>query len=232
VPVSTSAKVPRRAIPLLPILLGAAAFLAFLAVGALILPSLLAPSATATPSAAMTPTPPVIESPVPTLRTTPVFTGTMASTSTATPAQPTATLAPTNTPLKPTAASGSTGTAPPTAEPAATAASVPAPILLAPREENAASLHGSTTFEWSYPRALRADEAFQVLIWQEGQTHAGVYPLGRETNAVVRLDDVPQVKTAGAGTYFWSVVVVQARTETKLSSEASPWQFNYSGPGE
>ena len=104
--------------------------------------------------------------------------------------------------------------------------SYPPPTLLAPEEKDAQSLQGQVLFQWSYPRPLNADEAFQVLIWQEGQPHWGVAELWTETEQLINLDGVlPQ--RGGPGDYFWTVVVREKGTEQLLSPEAAPWRLTY-----
>jgi serine/threonine-protein kinase len=137
------------------------------------------------------------------------------------PPQESPTLAP--TPRRPTATAASGAS--PTMD-ASPAPSYPAPLLLAPEEAEAYALRGQVTFQWSYPRPLQAGEAFQVLIWQEGDPHLGAAELWFSTAQVVDLDVlVPQ--RGGPGTYLWSVVVRDRTTEVLLSPEASPWRFTY-----
>jgi hypothetical protein len=105
---------------------------------------------------------------------------------------------------------------------------VPAPTLLAPQEQEAQSLRGQVTFRWAYPKPLEADQAFQVLIWKEGQSHDGAAQIWTGTEQTIDLDVVlPQ--RGGTGEYFWTVVVRQKNTDKLLSPEPGPWRLVYVG---
>jgi hypothetical protein len=140
------------------------------------------------------------------------------------PEAPTATPSPTETAVP------DTPTPVPTKRPTNTPEiSYPAPTLLAPQEKDAESLRGQVTFVWSYPRPLEADEAFQVLIWREGEPHWGAAELWTGTEQLIDLDTVlPQ--RGGPGEYVWTVVVREKGTEQLLSPEAAPWRLTYLGP--
>lgn len=104
----------------------------------------------------------------------------------------------------------------------------PAPTLLAPEEKDAGSLSGRVTFRWAYPQPLKADQAFQVLIWKQGQSHDGAAELWTGTEQTIDLDVVlPQ--RGGTGEYFWTVVVRQKGTDKLLSPEATAWRLVYAG---
>ena len=148
----------------------------------------------------------------------------------ATSAGPTATLAPTsaeepeNTPT-----SSPSQRSLPTVEPASPLPTLPSPSLTSPAP--ASEQRGSVTFAWDYPGALGSEEAFQVLIWKEGDSvHLGAAQSWGQTQQPINLDHVPQLLDGGAGRYFWSVVVVRRGTDERLSSEASPRRFTYLGP--
>ena len=138
--------------------------------------------------------------------------------------------APTPTPSPTETAVPDTPTPVPTKRPTNTPEiSYPPPTLLAPQEKDAESLRGQVTFAWSYPRPLEADEAFQVLIWMEGEPHWGAAELWTGTEQLVDLDTVlPQ--RGGPGEYYWTVVVREKGTEQLLSPEAGPWRLTYLGP--
>ena len=105
----------------------------------------------------------------------------------------------------------------------------PAPTLLAPEEKDAGSLSGRVTFRWAYPQPLKADQAFQVLIWKQGQSHDGAAELWTGTEQTIDLDVVlPQ--RGGTGEYFWTVVVRHKDTDKLLSPEAAAWRLVYAGP--
>jgi hypothetical protein len=105
---------------------------------------------------------------------------------------------------------------------------VPAPTLLAPEEKDAQALRGQVTFRWTYPKPLGADQAFQVLIWKEGQSHDGAAQLWTGTEQTIDLDVVLPAR-GGTGEYFWTVVVRQKDTEKLLSPEPGPWRLVYAG---
>lgn len=176
------------------------------------------PPPTDTPMPDTATPPPSTDTPVPDTPTPPP------STDTPVPDVPTATPVPTDTPVP------DTPTPIPTPRPTNTPEiSYPPPTLLSPEEKDAASLRGQVTFRWSYPRPLNSDEAFQVLVWQEGQPHWGVAQLWMDTEQVVDLDSVlPQ--RGGPGDYLWTVVVREKGTEQLLSPEAAPWRLTYLGP--
>jgi len=85
------------------------------------------------------------------------------------------------------------------------------------------------TFKWKYYRSLEASEAFQVLIWKEGeQQHLGAAELWRQTEQTINLDDILPAR-GGPGYYNWTVVVVNRTNEKPFSREATPWRFRYVG---
>ena len=92
-------------------------------------------------------------------------------------------------------------------------------------------MRGVTPFRWSYPGSLGEDEAFQVLIWKQGQSDDGAAQFWPETEQSIDLDQVPQIQNGGAGQYLWSVVLVRISTDERLSAKASPWQLTYAGYG-
>ena len=166
-----------------------------------------------------------------------------AAAATLTAEAPTATLAPTQTTMpdtsepqvQPTNTTVPDTPAPTAPTPKPTKRPTSAPVveyppvtLIAPLEKDAASLRGNVTFKWSYPRPLNADEAFQVLIWQEGQPHWGAASLWTETEQTIDLDAVlPQ--RGQPGPFFWTVVVRRTGTEELLSPEGSPWRLTWIG---
>lgn len=171
------------------------------------------PAATTEPTASPTPPPATTEVPTsaPTDSPVPHATETRPQPTDA-PPSPTPSLTPSRAP---------SATPTPTQTP-------PPPTLLAPREEDAQSLRGQVTFRWAYPQPLKADQAFQVLIWKEGQAHNGAAQLWTQTEQIIDLDVVlPQ--RGGTGEYFWTVIVREKGTEKALSPEARPWRLIYAG---
>ena len=148
----------------------------------------------------------------------------------ATSTGPTATLAPTLMD-EPTSAPTSSTPQPsaPTLDLTVPIPTLAPPILTSPAQ--ATSLRGVVTFVWSYPGTLESDEAYQVLIWEEGSSvHLGAALAWGKTQQPIDLDHVPQLMEGGAGPYYWSVVVVQKGTDERLSPEAEPRKFTYLGP--
>jgi serine/threonine protein phosphatase PrpC len=230
-------KEPARKFPLVPVLGGVAAVLVLVLgvlVGMPIIKGILGPKPTATPLPPASPAVPtvtvtldagvistpeagVISTPTETLPPTPLE-----------GVQPTSTLAqlpPTTTP-SPTRQEKSppTATRTPTGTPETRQ---PAPTLLDPTPD--AKLNGQVTFRWEYPRALRTHEAFQVLIWREGETqHNGAARFVRALEQTIDLDHVQQL--AAAGQYLWSVVLVDKNADKRISPESDAWPFEYIGP--
>jgi serine/threonine protein phosphatase PrpC len=230
-----------RAFPLVLILVAVAGALVLVLGGLFVVPRLLGSRATPTPTAS-----PVVPSatiqpgvePTQTMATAPLVVetvpsqieGTAAPTDAATPSGPTATLAATFTPLPPsaTAQPGAQQTATQQPPAAVSTSSDPAPTLLEPASDT--TLQGEVTFKWSYA-SLSPGKAFQVLIWQEGEVqHNGAAAFTDQREQRINVDEVPSIVTGGAGTYFWSVVVVDQASGQRLSPEATARRFAFTGP--
>jgi serine/threonine protein phosphatase PrpC len=106
---------------------------------------------------------------------------------------------------------------------------LPAPELLQPVEESGGPLRGRVIFQWRYPRPLGDEEAFQVLIWMEGEVHGKAAESVSDTIQPIDLDATLAEK-GGAGVYYWSVVVLDRETGDQLSPEAPAWRLIYAGP--
>ncbi len=142
-------------------------------------------------------------------------------------AGPTSTLAPT-VEGQPTATPSGSGLLPTSASPTPTP-TLPKPTLISPLPSVA--LQGVVRFEWSYSRTLGQNQAFQVLIWKEGEIdHQGAADSQAEKWQSIDLDAVPKLNSDGPGEYLWSVVVVDSRTDDPLSPEATPRKFVYLDP--
>ncbi len=142
-------------------------------------------------------------------------------------AGPTSTLAPT-VEGQPTATPSGSGLLPTSASPTPTP-TLPKPTLISPLPSVA--LQGVVRFEWSYSRTLGQNQAFQVLIWKEGEIdHQGAADSQTEKWQSIDLDAVPKLNSDGPGEYLWSVVVVDSRTDDPLSPEATPRKFVYLDP--
>ncbi|MFC2030240.1 Stp1/IreP family PP2C-type Ser/Thr phosphatase [Chloroflexota bacterium] len=149
---------------------------------------------------------------------------------TMTPAEPTATLKPPDTP---TSKPGATRTPRPTASPQPTSTPDvrPPELLQPPLEDPPPSLHGPVVFNWTYSGELGPDQAFQVLIWQDGDPDQnGAYQTTRLTVQEIDLDGVPRLISGGPGDYLWSVVVVDTTGTEPPGPKASPREFVYAGP--
>ena len=168
----------------------------------------------------------------PTLEVTPILIMTLTLT-------PTATISPTITgtetamsvpsPQPPATRRPPTATVQPTHTPEPTPSPLPPPVLQSPQE--GAELRGIQTFKWQYAAPLGQGNAFEVLIWKEGDTeHNGAAEAVEAQEQEIDLDQVPRVKAGGAGKYFWSVVVIRRSDRKRLSAEASPRSFTYTGP--
>jgi len=220
----------KKAFLRLPLLAGMAAVVVILLVaGILLVPPLLKGQATGTATTgAVTATSYVDTSPISTPVPLPSPTGTSPGPSD-TPAPPTVTLIPTRTQTP-----GATARPQSTQQPAVTSTSgappaLPAAQLVAPTEPNAESAAGEVVFRWTYPQSLKAGEAFQVLIWKEGQTdHLGAAEYTQQTQQKINLDAILPAR-GGPGQYRWSVVVVLITTGDRLSPEAGSWRLNYVG---
>ncbi len=229
---------PTRRSKLVPILIGAAAILALLLGGLAAAKIFLFDQATATPTestsspaATMTPLPGDLSTeeaaPTGTELQSPVQTGTPTN-SQAETSEPTATLAPTSidTP-QPTPTSTSFVPAITLSPLPTTAPLFPAPTLAEPPQD--LDVRGQVLFKWRYSRSLNRSEAFQVLIWRDGvQEHEGAAEFTDETEQRINLDILLRDR-GGPGDYWWSVVVVNERTQARISDEATPWRFNYLG---
>jgi hypothetical protein len=185
-------------------------------------------SPTATPGDTASPPPPPA---------TPSATAPPADTATAAPSptpQPTATPSPSATPTPPptatptarprraTPAPSPTASAPPT--PALAPEPVyPAPQLLQPEDVVFFSRGAGNEYlmRWQWAGTLRADEWFDIRVWQEGTPHYGV----AWTKQPEYLYDLC---LKGSGYFLWTVAVVRGREGrwlADLSPEATPRRF-------
>lgn len=238
-----------RKLPVLPMLAGAAVLLAVAAVVVYLL--LIRPEGTALPvattttlmSPSVTLASPSVTASAEALETGPVPTATLAdsaaspeTTSAAlvedTAAPPTSTLAPTITVAQPTPTS-------PTPTAAVTGStSAPTPTLAPPTLASPAAnevLQGVTAFKWNYSSSLGTSEAFQVLIWRDGEPapHDGAAmfwkePGPRQYVQMIDLDAI-LVTAKGPGVYRWTVIVVNTESQRRLTAETAGRPFDYPG---
>jgi len=232
-----------REFPWIPILAGVAGLLVIVLAGLLIAPLLFEGKPTPVPTASpLAPTGTPALGPTQTLAATEAPLQSSASSeatspgvpspeATAAPGEPTATLAATFTPAPPTFTPRPTQPPPTATKRSPTATSEPpdtAPTLESPAAD--AELQGVVLFSWSYPR-LGLRKAFQVLIWKEGEKeHYGAADFTRNRQQQINLDDVSQVRDGGPGVYYWTVVVVDKKTEARLSPDDTGRRFTYLGP--
>jgi hypothetical protein len=107
----------------------------------------------------------------------------------------------------------------------------PAPTLEHPPAEPVPELHGEVVFAWRFPLELRPGEAYQLLVWPtEGAGPEPALEPWPNWEVVINLDKIPQVRERGPGEFFWSVVVVSAETQERISPVAEPRPFFYIGP--
>jgi hypothetical protein len=176
------------------------------------------PPPPATPSPTATPGDTATTAPSP----TPQPTATPWPSATPTP-PPTAT--PTAGPRRATPAPSPTASAPPT--PAlAPGAVYPAPQLLQPEDVVFFSRGAGSEYvmRWQWAGTLRADEWFDVRVWQEGTPHHGVAWTKQP-------EYVYDLCLKGSGYFLWSVAVVRGREGqwlADLSPEATPRRFSSS----
>lgn len=136
---------------------------------------------------------------------------------------PTSTLAVTPTP---TMASSATASVTPTSTPRLDQV---APALDSPANNSAAS--GRTAFRWTWNGpALTNNQGFEVRIWKDGQAdHFGAADPVRTTSAAIDLNQAAGVRQGGAGTYLWTVAVVQLNPYKRIGKEAAPRALRIGG---
>jgi len=218
-----------RRFPTVPVLVGGALLVLLLVAGILLVPPLLKGEETVTATAATAAaTAGVDTSPI----STPIPSPSPSETSPGpsdTPAPPTVTLIPTRTPTPTATARPQATQRPAVTSTSGSTPSLPAAQLVAPTEKNAESSAGEVIFRWAYPQPLQAGQAFQVLIWREGDTqHLGAAEYTQQTEQKINLDSILPMR-GGPGQYRWSVVVVAVSTGDRLSLEAGPWRLIYVG---
>jgi len=106
----------------------------------------------------------------------------------------------------------------------------PAPDLLEP--EDGASLEGAVTFVWNWKRELKDNEAFELRVWREDQSHDRVGELQREPELETDLATLAFELPGEGDEYFWSVAVVRQNPYRSLSEEARPRRFVYGEASE
>lgn len=154
---------------------------------------------------------------------------------------PTVTLAPTGN-LAPTAflSSGQQTLLPASATEAPVSQSAPsiaAPSLKRPSEGYKARENEKVVFAWDWQGELAQNQAFEVRIWKQGgDDHLGAdkprAEKGPKTNRWRQEIDIgqsPSIRQGGAGSYLWTVAVVQLDPYERIGPEAPPRELSYSG---
>jgi len=117
--------------------------------------------------------------------------------------------------LAPTQA-GAGVTVQPTRTPSVVAATpVPLIRLSSPASESVFRADDIVGFAWAWDGQLQGTQYFDLRIWREGSPHRGVAAFTRTSGEF-------RVSALGAGTYFWSVAVVDNNGATTIAIEAFP----------
>ncbi len=132
---------------------------------------------------------------------------------------PSSTSAPTSTPTRQSRPALSRTPNSTSSKPTSTPSSalLPAPLLLEPKD--GATLLDRTVFRWLWEGPpLRANQAFDLRIWsapeeQQGSLKRGAISPTQDTQAEVNLRYVPAFQDYGPGDYYWTVVVVEIRSD-------------------
>ncbi len=104
----------------------------------------------------------------------------------------------------------------------------PPPKLLEPVDE--AILEGQVTFAWDWDGELKSDEAFELRVWREGQSHDRAGTLKKDPESEIDLDVLVLDLPGEGDQYFWSVAVVRMTPYGSLSDEVKPRSFIYGEP--
>jgi hypothetical protein len=187
-------------------------------------------SPTALPADTASPPPPAAPSPTATPRDT-------ATTAPSPTPQPAATPWPSATPTPPPTATRTAGPRRAAPAPSPTASALPAPSLspgpiypapqlLQPEDVVFFSrgAGGEYVMRWQWAGTLRADEWFDVRVWQAGMPHYGIAWTKKP-------EYVYDLCLKGSGHFLWSVAVVRGqdgRWLADLSPEATPRHFSSS----
>jgi serine/threonine protein phosphatase PrpC len=106
-----------------------------------------------------------------------------------------------------------------------------APVTLG-QPEIGARLSGVVTFTWMHHGALEASQAFQLLVWREGQEgdFLHVSPPARQESYDLDLDEV--LGGSGEDEFLWSVRIVRAGNGEPLTDKAPHRTFMYEPKGD
>jgi serine/threonine-protein kinase len=189
---------------------------------------LIAAVSTATRTPTLTPTPTETSLPTDTPAPPTVTPALPTSTPTFTPSPPT----PTNTPALPDVAATPTQSVP-----------TGTWTLLNPVSLEEPS-YGQTQFEWQWSGDLPPDTGFEVRVWREGESPAGVHNASQD-NQAGRIETISEnryrlivdiTEAAGVqdrtGEYWWTVGLIQISPEYKyIGEESSPARFRFEAGG-
>lgn len=115
----------------------------------------------------------------------------------------------------------------PSAAPAAPQSTGDAPILIAP--VGGIAVNDPPIFTWSWAKPLGADEGFDVQVWKDGESPAGVaHPsfVVNNGNGTYTLS-LPSLPNPKANDYLWRVRVINIKTGAEIAPSAQPANFRY-----
>jgi len=104
------------------------------------------------------------------------------------------------------------------------------PKLLVPEDE--AVLDGRVIFAWDWNGELKKDQAFELRMWKEDQSHDRVGELQTEPELEIDLDTVVPELPGEEAECLWTVAVVRTSPYGSLSEEADARSFRYGEEGE
>jgi hypothetical protein len=104
--------------------------------------------------------------------------------------------------------------------------------------------YGQTQFEWQWSGDLPPDTGFEVRVWREGESPAGVHNASQD-NQAGRIETISEnryrlivdiTEAAGVqgrtGEYWWTVGLIQISPEYKyIGEESSPARFRFEAGG-
>jgi serine/threonine protein kinase len=99
------------------------------------------------------------------------------------------------------------------------------PKLLVP--EDGAVLDGRVIFAWDWDGELKKDQAYELRMWKEDQSHDRAGELQGEPELEIDLDTVVPELPGEENQCSWSVAVVRESPYGSLSEEAEPRSFLY-----
>jgi hypothetical protein len=109
--------------------------------------------------------------------------------------------------------------------------SYPAPVLLEPSAGAAVGDDARFEWQWNGP-ALGGNQAFGLYIWSVAEEEAGAIPqkaIEPTTATAVDVDlaALASVVEYGPGNYYWTVLVIDTRTDTRAGEWGEQRWFEY-----